>query len=232
MAKLILNEAQTEQYLSKPCIKCNKKYELSEELSKELRSNSYSGRVEEDVIGHIAKILEECKKMVDERGSWKNQHMGRVDKNVKNGLWEFYVNGRTKGTIDDLVNYNESCDESNKKTCSDSFFKPYLDAQDGKDIYEVIDRDYSPIPIPAHHNISNPNRLCQTKEFAVVRYLVGSSKEYITVGPIKISTMEKTPGIMSCIYHELFNKKDHGWAITRCKSNNLYGVSNSSGYDL
>ncbi|GJW36982.1 hypothetical protein Tco_0059902 [Tanacetum coccineum] len=34
------------------------KYELSEELLKELRSNSYSGRAEEDVVGHIAKILE------------------------------------------------------------------------------------------------------------------------------------------------------------------------------
>ncbi|GJT98506.1 reverse transcriptase domain-containing protein [Tanacetum coccineum] len=91
------------------------------------------------------------------------------NKNVKSGLWEFYVNGRTKGTIDDLVNYNEPCEESNEKTCSDLFFKPYLDAQDGKDIYEIIDRDYSSIPIPAHHNISNPDELCQTEEFTVVR---------------------------------------------------------------
>nr|GEX94146.1 hypothetical protein [Tanacetum cinerariifolium] len=58
MAKLILNDAQTEQYLVEPSIKCNEKYELDEELLKELRCNSYSGRVEEDVIGHIAKILE------------------------------------------------------------------------------------------------------------------------------------------------------------------------------
>ncbi|GKA28365.1 RNA-directed DNA polymerase, eukaryota, reverse transcriptase zinc-binding domain protein [Tanacetum coccineum] len=82
-----------------------------------------------------------------------------LDKNVKSGLWEFYVNGRTKGTIDDLVNYNEPCDESNKKTCSDLFFKPYLDAQDGTDIYKIIDRDYSPIPIFAHHDISNQDEL-------------------------------------------------------------------------
>ncbi|GJR39163.1 hypothetical protein Tco_1214847 [Tanacetum coccineum] len=97
-----------------------------------------------------------------------------LDKNVKSGLWEFYVNGRTKGTIDDLVKYNEPCEESSKKTCSDLFFKPYLDAQDGKDIYEIIDRDYSPIPILAHHDISNPNELCQTKEFTVVQYSIGS----------------------------------------------------------
>ncbi|GJR10521.1 hypothetical protein Tco_0793173 [Tanacetum coccineum] len=58
MAKLILNEARAEQNLAEPSIKINVKYELGEELLKEVRSNSYSGRVEEDVVGHIAKILE------------------------------------------------------------------------------------------------------------------------------------------------------------------------------
>ncbi|GJX38681.1 hypothetical protein Tco_0251984 [Tanacetum coccineum] len=57
MEKLILNEARAEQNLAEPSIKSNVKNELSEELLKELRSNSYTGRVEEDVVGHIAKIL-------------------------------------------------------------------------------------------------------------------------------------------------------------------------------
>nr|GFA08105.1 hypothetical protein [Tanacetum cinerariifolium] len=39
-------------------IKSIEKYELGEELLKKLRSNSYSGRVEEDVVSHIAKVLE------------------------------------------------------------------------------------------------------------------------------------------------------------------------------
>ncbi|GKC89170.1 hypothetical protein Tco_1149819 [Tanacetum coccineum] len=55
-----------------------------------------------------------------------------LDKNIKSGLWEFYVNGQNKGTIDDFVKYNEPCKKNNKKTCSDLFFKPYLDAQIGK----------------------------------------------------------------------------------------------------
>ncbi|GKE11476.1 hypothetical protein Tco_1415027 [Tanacetum coccineum] len=137
-----------------------------------------------------------------------------LDRNVKNGLWEFYVNGRTKLTTDDLINYNEPCNESNEKTCSNLFFNPYLDAQDGKDINKIIDRYYSLIPIPAYHDT---NEMCQTEEFTIVRYSVGSCEEYITVGPSKISTVEKTPGSMSCIYHELFNKKDRGCAITRSK---------------
>ncbi|GJU88696.1 putative reverse transcriptase domain-containing protein [Tanacetum coccineum] len=85
---------------------------------------------------------------------------------------------------------------------------------DGKDINKIIDRYYSLIPIPAYHDT---NEMCQTEEFTIVRYSVGSCEEYITVGPSKISTVEKTPGSMSCIYHELFNKKDRGCAITRSK---------------
>ncbi|GJY86905.1 hypothetical protein Tco_0500931 [Tanacetum coccineum] len=58
MVKLILNEARAEQYLAEPSIESNEKYKLGEELLKDLRSNSYSRRVEEDVVGHIAKVLE------------------------------------------------------------------------------------------------------------------------------------------------------------------------------
>ncbi|GKC02926.1 hypothetical protein Tco_0994536 [Tanacetum coccineum] len=105
-----------------------------------------------------------------------------IGKNTKSGLWEFYVNERTKGTIDDLDEYNEPCEENSKKT-SDLFFKPYLDAQDGKDIYELIEMDYSTIPIPTHRDISNPDELCKTEEFTVIGYSMGSCEEFITVGP-------------------------------------------------
>ncbi|GKG62590.1 hypothetical protein Tco_0634363, partial [Tanacetum coccineum] len=57
MAKPILNEARAKQGLDETSIKSNAKYELGEELLKELHSNTYSGRVEEDVVGHIIKVL-------------------------------------------------------------------------------------------------------------------------------------------------------------------------------
>ncbi|GKB56567.1 hypothetical protein Tco_0912753 [Tanacetum coccineum] len=129
-----------------------------------------------------------------------------IDKNTKNRLWEFYVNERAKGTIGDLDEYKEPC----KRTCSDTFYKPYLDAQEAKDIYEVINREYSPIPILARRDIDNPNKLCRTEEFTVVRHSIGNDEEFITVGPSKINTVERTPDSMSSIYHELFNKKDRG----------------------
>ncbi|GJW73694.1 hypothetical protein Tco_0133064 [Tanacetum coccineum] len=90
-------------------------------------------------------------------------------------------------------------------------------AKDAKDIYEVIDREYSPILIPARRNIDNPDELCRTKEFTVVRHSIGNDEEFVTVGPSKINTVERTPGSMSCIYHELFSRKDRGWEVAQTK---------------
>ncbi|GJT24908.1 hypothetical protein Tco_0894845 [Tanacetum coccineum] len=61
-----------------PSIKSNVKYELDEELLKELRSNSYSRRVEEDVVGHIAKILEILDPIKVTDGSVVIDHIARV----------------------------------------------------------------------------------------------------------------------------------------------------------
>nr|GEY71727.1 hypothetical protein [Tanacetum cinerariifolium] len=121
-----------------------------------------------------------------------------------------YVNERTKGTIGDLDECKEPCEENTKKTCSDTFYRLYLDAKEAKDIYEAVDKEYSLIPILARHDIDNPDELCRTEEFTVVQHSIGNDEEFVTVGPSKISTVERTPGIMSCIYHEHFSRKDRG----------------------
>ncbi|GJR53930.1 hypothetical protein Tco_1404451 [Tanacetum coccineum] len=138
-----------------------------------------------------------------------------IDKNTQNELWEFYVNERTKGAMGDLD--DEPHNESYKKECSDTFYKPYLDTQDAKDIYKIIDREYTLIPIPAPRNIDNPDELCRIKEFTVVRHSIGNDEEFVTVSPSKIYAVERTPGSMSCIYHKLFSRKDRGWEVTRTK---------------
>nr|GFA94592.1 hypothetical protein [Tanacetum cinerariifolium] len=97
-----------------------------------------------------------------------------IDKNTQNELWEFYVNERTKGTIGDLD--NEPRNESYKHKCSDTFYKPHFDAQDAKDVYEVIDREYTLIPIHTPHNIDNLDELCRTKEFIILRHSIGNDK--------------------------------------------------------
>ncbi|GJS28788.1 hypothetical protein Tco_0489408 [Tanacetum coccineum] len=62
MTELFLREciekAQAESSLAKPKIDNNVKFKLNKEHLKELRNNSYSGSEEEDVVNHIAKVLE------------------------------------------------------------------------------------------------------------------------------------------------------------------------------
>ncbi|GKA69794.1 hypothetical protein Tco_0775858 [Tanacetum coccineum] len=103
MAKPILNKAQ-EQNPTELRDESDVKIEFSKELLTELQNNTFSGRYEEDVIGHIGKVLEildlakiagvdpfqlrmkafplsllkDAKKLVDERGRWKYFHLGRM----------------------------------------------------------------------------------------------------------------------------------------------------------
>ncbi|GJR73469.1 hypothetical protein Tco_0085834 [Tanacetum coccineum] len=65
--------------------------------------------------------------------------------------------------------------------------------KEAKDIYEVIDREYSPIPIPARRDINNPDELCKTKELIVIRHSIGNDEEFVTVSPSKINAIERNP---------------------------------------
>ncbi|GJX50370.1 hypothetical protein Tco_0277215 [Tanacetum coccineum] len=57
MAKPILNKTH-EQNLAEPRDESNVKFEFSKELLVGLQNNTFSGRCEKDVIGHIGKVLE------------------------------------------------------------------------------------------------------------------------------------------------------------------------------
>ncbi|GKC40026.1 hypothetical protein Tco_1052410 [Tanacetum coccineum] len=138
-----------------------------------------------------------------------------IDKTTRCGLWEFYVNERTKGMIGDL--HDEPRNENSHITYSEWFYKPHLDTHDSDEIYEIIDKEGSLILGPAHHNICNQDELCKTEEFTVVRYSMGLDKEFVAVEPSKISTVKRTTGSMSCIYHNLFDKRNHRWTVTRTK---------------
>ncbi|GKE68527.1 hypothetical protein Tco_1526599 [Tanacetum coccineum] len=192
----------------------NSKLEIGDEFLKILQDNAFNGMNGGDVTNHVAKVLEitEWIKIPDVEKNELRLHVfsKSLSGDAETWLWEFYVNERTKGTIGDLDKYNGPYGENTIRTCSDTFYKPYLDAQEAKDTYEVINREYSPIPILAYRDIDNPVDLCRTEEFIVVRHSIGDDEEFVTVGPSKINTIKRTPGSMSCIYHELLNRKDHG----------------------
>ncbi|GKA76535.1 hypothetical protein Tco_0782996 [Tanacetum coccineum] len=186
---------------------------INDEFLKILQDNAFNGMDGGDVTDHIAKselndkffhkyypLSHTCNSKIpddlDNRTDYfefiywlasKFNNYWEIDKNTKNRLWEFYVNEHTKGTIGDLDEYKELC----KKTCSDTFYKPYLDAQEAKDIYEVINREYSPISIPARRDINNPDELCRTEKFTVVRHSNRQwMKKFVYCSTIKLNMVQ------------------------------------------
>ncbi|GKE13080.1 hypothetical protein Tco_1416631 [Tanacetum coccineum] len=124
MAKLILNEARAKQNLAEPSIESKVKYELGEELLKELRSNTYSGRVKEDVVGHIAKILKilDLIKVAEGRDplefiTWRNSEFKdhkKVDETTKRAsLYSWIEVGNNEGIMDEVVSSDDDRDHTN-----------------------------------------------------------------------------------------------------------------------
>nr|GEV18343.1 hypothetical protein [Tanacetum cinerariifolium] len=123
MAKLVLNKARAKQYLAESSIECIKKYRLDEELLKELSSNSYSGRVEEDVVGHIAKITKVLNPIIVdgldplEFITWRNSKFKdhkKVDEMTKRAkLYSWIEVGNNEGLIDEDTSSNDDRNQTN-----------------------------------------------------------------------------------------------------------------------
>ncbi|GJU07167.1 putative ribonuclease H-like domain-containing protein [Tanacetum coccineum] len=211
----------------------NNMYELKirDEFLKILRDNAFNGMDGGDVIDHIARVVEITKWIkvpeIDKTGFgftetpddldngmdyfeflyWlasKFDNHWELDKTTRYGLWEFYVNERTNGTIGDLQ--DEPRDKHSSMTCSDSFYKPYMDTQDGNKTHKIIDKECSPILVPACHDICDQDELCKTEEFTVIRYSMGLDKEFVAVEPSKISNVKRTPGSMKAILRKGISK--------------------------
>ncbi|GJR92906.1 hypothetical protein Tco_0265080 [Tanacetum coccineum] len=169
MTELILREcmekAQAESSLAKPKINNNVKIELSKEHLNKLQNNAYSETDEEDVVAHIAKVLEisnliktpnmetDQLRVEDEDKEdgylefiiWLNSKCKdhkSMDGMTKNALWHHWL--KEKGN-NELMDDVESNDEERKEfdyenprnIDADTFFKPYLDAQEKDNIYEI-----------------------------------------------------------------------------------------------
>ncbi|GJY95758.1 hypothetical protein Tco_0512119 [Tanacetum coccineum] len=102
-------------------------------------------------------------------------------------------------------------------------FMPYLDAQKGNEIYNFEESNqYSPpIPVPIDYDVNNPDEVCKSKEFKVIRYSIGTDEEFITISPSKYETWGKTYGPGSCIYPTIFHKKFRGMAGEAYKITNV-----------
>nr|GEV92412.1 hypothetical protein [Tanacetum cinerariifolium] len=201
MAKLILMEcvekAQIESNLAKNT-NDDINIELSKEFLMELQSNAYHGMFDEDVVDHIAKWISEGDgkittweelvekflfkfypesrdgkdEMLDKGDNWRIdplEFISRVNSSLENHI---KVNGRTK---------KESNYGNPPNTATDSFFNPYLRAQEE---YDVKKRDELR-QMKCNDNNKNdeqPNkRVCKAEKSEAIKYSLGPNKEFIAI---------------------------------------------------
>ncbi|GJV51259.1 hypothetical protein Tco_1447000 [Tanacetum coccineum] len=133
------------------------KLKIGDEFLKILRDNAFNGMDGSDVIDHIEKVLE-ITEWIKVPNMDKNELRLHVLSKSLSGDAEEWWNNEIEGSTTTWNKLGE--------------------------IYDFVEsnRDYSPIPIPARNDISNPDELCKSEEFTVNRYSIGSSKEFVTVG--------------------------------------------------
>ncbi|GJZ56765.1 hypothetical protein Tco_0612259 [Tanacetum coccineum] len=188
-----MEKAQKKSSLAKPNTNDNMNIELSKEFLMKLRSNAYYGMFDEDVVDHIAKVLEILNLIKipnagshrlrmkvfplsladDSRQWWIDEEDGKITtwkELVEKFFCKFYplsrdgkdemleVDGMTqkallhswinenwnKKPMNDIVSSDEEWEESDYEnppnTITDSFFKPYLNAQEKDDIEKEDER--------------------------------------------------------------------------------------------
>nr|GEW79031.1 hypothetical protein [Tanacetum cinerariifolium] len=127
-----------------------------------------------------------------------------MDGKTKDTLCEFWIKGGdNEELIDDVVSSDDEWEESDNishlNPKSNPFFKPYFDAQEGKNIYTfengrgylekrksmIYGRDVSKLDEPSVSDDRTYELLdegvCKSKKFKVTRYSLGASKEYIAI---------------------------------------------------
>ncbi|GJX78571.1 hypothetical protein Tco_0326720 [Tanacetum coccineum] len=206
--------------------------ELSKEFLMELHSNAYCRMYDEDVVDHIAKVLKILNLIktpnIDEGDgkitTWeelvekffckffpisRDGEDEMVSDNDNSGRDPIEFISQNKEPMDDIVSSDEEWEESYYEnppnSDTNSFFKPYLDAQEKNDIGKGDER--------------SPKKCKATlaKKFKVIKYSLGPNEEYIAINNCEGNAWKRNKDSMSHIYQEIFCKRDEGWTVTRTK---------------
>ncbi|GKE64072.1 hypothetical protein Tco_1518233 [Tanacetum coccineum] len=196
MAKPILNMENTKTGPNLSITSNNINIELNKEFLEELQKNTYHGWIDEDVVNHIAKVLE-IVNLIHVLGVDSHQLRMKVfPLSLTDDAWQWWKNeGEGKITIwEELVEkffckfYPESYDGkkemldkrriddsilSSHNTTSDSFFKSYLKTR-GKNETEKEDKQSQTKRKYSNTSSSideQPNkRRCKAEKFEAIQY--------------------------------------------------------------
>ncbi|GJR34004.1 hypothetical protein Tco_1209688 [Tanacetum coccineum] len=194
----------------------------------------------EDVVDHIAKVLEmldlinnpgvdshqQWMKVFplsltdDARQWWINEGEGKItiwEEFVENFFCKFYLesyDGEEEIWNKRRMDYNIL---SSNNTTTYSFFKPYLKTRKKNDTEKEDERIQMKRKCGDTSNSINeqPNkRMCKAENFEAIKYSLGPNKEYIAIRRCEYDAWERNEDIMSKIYQEILQKKDNGWKMS------------------
>nr|GEX99474.1 hypothetical protein [Tanacetum cinerariifolium]GEY02238.1 hypothetical protein [Tanacetum cinerariifolium] len=140
-----------------------------------------------------------------------------MDGMTKSALWHSWVKGWGNDELmDDIVSSDEEWEESDYRnppnTDTNSFFKPYSDAQEKDDIC-LIEKEHHPkihsSDVLVQNNAScfddkkddliNEN-VCKAKNFEVIKYSLGASEEYLAISTRENNAWKRNKDSISHIY--------------------------------
>ncbi|GJX64203.1 hypothetical protein Tco_0298546 [Tanacetum coccineum] len=248
MAEPIINKsmekAHSESYLS--ITSNNIKISLSKEFLEELQKNTYHGWIDEDVIDHIAKVLEIVDlirvpgtdshqlrmkifpiSLTDEaRQWWIDEGEGKIT------VWEELVEKIfCKFYPDSYDGEDEMFDEGDNWGIDPLEFLSRVNSSfdkhmkiDGRTKKSDTGKEEEQSQTKRKYSNTSgttdeqPNkRRCKAKKFEAIQYSLGPNEEYIAIRSYEYDIWERNKDNLSIIYQDIFKKKDEGWKVTSTK---------------
>nr|GEW23061.1 reverse transcriptase domain-containing protein [Tanacetum cinerariifolium] len=152
-----------------------------------------------------------------------------MDEGTKKALLYSWVNGSWNEELtDDIISSDEQREEFNygnpPNTDTNSFFKPYLDAQEKNENYEIGDErknhggnisKVNDINLKNAPNFDNTKdeqlneRVCRAEKFEVIKYSLGPNEEYIAINTSECNAWKRNEEIVSPSNPSTSNLKRH-----------------------
>ncbi|GJT51425.1 hypothetical protein Tco_0977582 [Tanacetum coccineum] len=198
MAELISEEyivnGQNESNLSITSNDIN--MELSNEFLVELQMSAYHRWIDDDVMDHIANVLEMIDLIYIPSVDSHQLRMKVFPLSLANDARQCW----NKRRMDDSI-------LNNNNTTTDSFFKPYMITHgkcdtEKEDEQSQTKRKYSNT---SESIDEQPNkRMCKVENFEAIQYSLGPNEEYIAIRRCEYDIWERNEDNMSKIYQDIF----------------------------
>ncbi|GJU63246.1 hypothetical protein Tco_1245081 [Tanacetum coccineum] len=180
-----MEKAQTESSLAKPNTNDEMNIELSKEFLMKLRSNAYYGTFDEDVVDHIAKILEMFDLIKIPNINEGDGKIPTWKEFVEIFFCKFYPLSRD-GEDEILEEEKDDIEKEDERS-----------QKKRKGNNNILNK----APKSDNQNNEQPSkRVCKAEKFEAINYSLGPNEEYIAIRSCEYNNWERNKDSVSHIY--------------------------------